>query len=206
MTEHQPEKRGIVGAFFGKYADYARGLRPIFIICCFLFLFSLAMGYALGGNLNGNALQDLLATLPDISTMSLPEIFAYIAANNTLKSLIFMFGGLLGGVLPLFFVIFNGFTVGWVAYDLATTQGLGYVVAGLTPHGIVEIPAILLAMSMGMSLGYTMLNSFRGQGSVVKEVKTAFGFFITRVFPLLIIAAVVEVLVTPFVVVILGYA
>ncbi len=206
MTEHQPEKRGFAGAFFGKYAEYARGLRPIFLICCLLFLFSLAMGYALGGNFNGNSLQDLLGTLPDTSHMSLLELFEFIAANNTLKSLLFMFGGLLGGVLPLFFVIFNGFTVGWVAFDLGTTQGLGYVVAGLTPHGIIEIPAILLAMSMGMSLGYTMLNSFRGQGSVVKEVKTAFGFFITRVFPLLILAAVVEVLVTPLVIILLGYA
>jgi stage II sporulation protein M len=164
------------------------------------------MGYALGGNSNGNSLQDLLGTLPDFSRMSRLELFEFIAANNTLKSLLFMFGGLFGGVLPLFFVIFNGFTVGWVAFDLGTTQGLGYVVAGLTPHGILEIPAILLSMSMGMSLGYTMLNSFRGQGSVVKEVKTAFGFFITRIFPLLILAAVVEVLVTPLVIILLGYA
>ena len=206
MTEHQPERRGFAGVFFGKYADYARGLRPIFLICCFLFLFSLTMGYTLGGNLNGNALQDLLGTLPDVSTMSLPQSFAFITANNTLKSLLFMFSGLLFGVLPLFFVIFNGFAVGWVAYDLGTTQGLGYVVAGLTPHGIVEIPAILLAMSMGMSLGYTMLNSLRGQGGVIKEVKTAFGFFITRVFPLLILAAVVETLVTPLLIILLGYA
>ena len=57
-----------------------------------------------------------------------------------------------------------------------------------------------------MSLGYTVLNSLRGQGNVVKEVKTALGFFITRVFPLLILAAVIEVTVTPLVIVLLGYA
>ncbi len=162
------------------------------------------MGYALGGNMNGNALQDLLGTFPDINSMTLPELFAFIAANNTFKSLLFMFGGLLGGVLPLFFVIFNGFTVGWVAYDVGTTQGLGYAIAGLTPHGVVEIPAILLAMAMGMSIGYTMLNSLRGQGNVVKELKNAFGFFVTRVFPLLILAALIEVIVTPIVIVLFG--
>jgi stage II sporulation protein M len=164
------------------------------------------MGYALGGNLNGNALQDLLGAFPDISNMSLPEIFAFIAANNTLKSLLFMFGGVLGGVLPLFFVIFNGFTVGWVSFDLGMSHGLGFVVAGLAPHGVVEIPAILLAMSMGMSLGYTVLNSLRGQGNVVKEAKLAAGFFITRVFPLLILAAILEVTITPLTLVLLGYA
>ena len=193
-------------AFFGPYAEYAWGLKPIFAICCVLFLFSLVMGYTLGGNLNGNALQDLLGAFPDISKMSLPEIFAFIAANNTIKSLLFMFGGLLGGVLPLFFVIFNGFTVGWVAYDLGMSRGLVYVVAGLAPHGIVEIPTILLAMSMGMSLGYTVLSSLRGQGNVVKELRLAAGFFITRVFPLLILAAILEVTVTPLILVLLGYA
>jgi stage II sporulation protein M len=193
-------------AFFGPYAEYALGLKPIFAICCLLFLFSLVMGYTLGGNLNGNALQDLLGAFPDISKMSLPEIFAFKAANNTIKSLLFMFGGLLGGVLPLFFVIFNGFTVGWVAYDLGMSRGLVYVVAGLAPHGIVEIPTILLAMSMGMSLGYTVLSSLRGQGNVVKELRLAAGFFITRVFPLLILAAILEVTVTPLILVLLGYA
>jgi stage II sporulation protein M len=136
--------------------------------------------------------------------MTLPELFAFVAAYNTFKCLLFMFGGLLGGVLPLFFVIFNGFTVGWVAYDVGTTQGLGYVIAGLAPHGVVEIPAILLAMAMGMSIGYTMLNSLRGQGNVFKELKNAFGFFVTRVFPLLILAALIEVIVTPIVIVLFG--
>jgi stage II sporulation protein M len=206
LTDQQPERKGLIKAFFGQYADYARRLKPIFFICCFLFIFSLVMGYALGGNMNDNTLQDLLGTFPNISSMSLPELFAFIAANNILKSLLFMFGGLLGGVLPLFFVIFNGFTVGWVAYDLGATQGLGYVIAGLTPHGIIEIPAILLSMSMGMSLGYTVLNSLRGQGSVVKEAKTALGFFITRVFPLLVLAAVIEVTITPLVIILFGHA
>jgi uncharacterized membrane protein SpoIIM required for sporulation len=61
-------------------------------------------------------------------------------------------------------------------------------------------------MSMGMSLGYTVLNSLRGQGSVVKEAKTALGFFITRVFPLLVLAAVIEVTITPLVIILFGHA
>ena len=205
MTNQQPERRGFISVFFGQYIDYARGLVPIFFLCCCLFLFSLAMGYALGDNMSGSTLNDLLGTFPDISKMSLYEIFGFVAANNILKSLLFMFGGLLGGVLPLFFVIFNGFFVGWVAFDLRATRGLGYVVAGLVPHGVVEIPAILLAMSMGMSLGYAVFNSLKGQGSIWKEARTALGFFITREFPLLILAAVIEVTITPSIMVLFGY-
>ena len=163
------------------------------------------MGYGLGENMSGVALQDLLGTFPDISNMSLIELFGFVAANNTIKSLLFMLGGLLGGVLPLFFVVFNGFFIGWVAYSLGSSVGLGYVVAGLMPHGVFEIPAILLAMSMGVSLGYAALNSLKGSGSLWGEARTALGFFLTRVFPLLVLAAVIEVTVTPLIMTIFGY-
>lgn len=163
------------------------------------------MGYILGDNMSGAALQDLLGTFPDISNMSIIELFGFVAANNTIKSLLFMLGGLLGGVLPLFFVVFNGFFIGWVTYSLGSSVGLGFVVAGLMPHGVFEIPAILLAMSMGVSLGYAALNSLRGAASLWGEARTALGFFLTRVLPLLVLAAVIEVTITPLLLSLLGY-
>ncbi len=205
MTSPQPPQGGIAQKLFGSYAEYARSIAPIFALCSFLFLFSLAMGYALGGEMSGSSLQDLLGTFPDISNMGIPELFGYVVANNALKSLLFMVGGLLGGILPLFFVIFNGFFIGWVAYSLGSTMGLGFVAAGLVPHGIFEIPAIILAMSMGMHLGYALLNRLRGQGDLWREARLALGLFVNRVLPLLVLAAVIEVTVTPVVLSLLGY-
>ena len=205
MTSPQPPQGGIAQKLFGSYAEYARSIAPIFALCSFLFLFSLAMGYALGGEMSGSSLQDLLGTFPDISNMGILELFGYVVANNALKSLLFMAGGLLGGVLPLFFVIFNGFFIGWVAYSLGSTMGLGFVAAGLMPHGIFEIPAIILAMAMGMHLGYALLNRLRGQGDIWREARLALGLFANRVLPLLVLAAVIEVTVTPVVLSVLGY-
>jgi stage II sporulation protein M len=196
---------GITRTLLGSYTEYTRSLAPIFLLCGILFTFSLAMGYVLGENMSGATLQDLLGTFPDISNMSLIELFGFVVANNTVKSLLFMLGGLLGGVLPLFFVVFNGFFIGWVAYSLGSSVGLGFVVAGLAPHGVFEIPAILLAMSMGVSLGYAVLNSLKGKGGLWGEARTALGFFLTRVFPLLILAAVIEVTITPLIMNVLGY-
>ncbi len=205
MTTPQPPWGGITQKLFGSYADYARRIAPLFTLCCFLFLFSLAMGYTLGDEMSGQSLQDLLGTFPDVSNMGLVELFGYVVANNAFKSLLFMIGGLLGGVLPLFFVVFNGFFIGWVAYSLGSTVGLGFVAAGLMPHGIFEIPAIILAMSIGMSLGYALLNRLRGQGDLWRETRLALGLFINRVLPLLILAAVIEVTVTPLILSLLGY-
>jgi stage II sporulation protein M len=190
---------------FGRYVDYASRLTPIFALCCFLFGFSLGMGYLLGNSMPASSMDDLLSSFPDISNMGLLELFAYIATNNVVKSLLFMGAGILGGVLPLFFVIFNGFFIGWVAYNYASIFGVGYIVTGLVPHGIIEVPMILLAMSMGMSLGYTLLNRLRGEGNLMDEVKSALGLFITRVAPLLIVAAVIEVTITPLIMLLFGY-
>jgi stage II sporulation protein M len=205
MTKPQTQTRGIKWLLFGGYSEYARGLIPIFAFCCFLFGFSLGMGYLLGETIPTSAMNDLLNSFPDIQNMSLLELFGFIAANNAFKSLLFMLGGLLGGVFPLFFIIFNGFFIGWIANSLGSVYGVGYVVVGLLPHGIIEIPAIILAMSMGMSLGYTTINSLRGKGNIMNEARPALGLFITRVVPMLIFAAAIEVVITPLIMAIFGY-
>jgi stage II sporulation protein M len=206
MTTEKNEASGIKRLLFGRYSEYAVRLTPIFALCCFLFGFSLGMGYLLGNTMTGATMSDLLGSFPDLANMSPLQIFTFIAANNVIKSLLFMGAGILGGILPLFFVVFNGFFIGWVSYSYGSIFGIGYIVTGLVPHGVIEIPVILFAMSMGMSLGYTFLNSLRKEGNMIDEVKSALGLFITRVIPLLIIAAVIEVAVTPLVMLLFGYA
>jgi stage II sporulation protein M len=206
MTTEKTKTSTIKRLLFGKYADYASRLATTFALCCFLFGFSLGMGYLLGDSMPSSSMNDILGTFPDLSKMSLLELFAFIAANNVFKSLLFMGAGILGGVLPLFFVIFNGFFIGWVAYNYGTIFGIGYIVTGLVPHGVIEIPMIILAMSMGMSLGYTLLNTLRGEGNLMDEIKSALGLFITRIAPLLVAAAVIEVTITPLIMLLFGYA
>ncbi len=204
MTAQKLKQNIVSRLLFDGYAEYARRLVPIFIICCFLFIFSLGMGYLLGGSFPSSSLKDLLGQFPDTSKMSLPELFGFIAANNIGKSLIFMLGGVLGGILPLFFVVFNGFVIGYVVYSIGSIYGIEYVVIGLSPHGVFEVPAILFSMSIGVSLGYTAMNSLRGEGSLTKDTKHALGLFLTRVVPILLIAAAIEVIITPALLLIFG--
>ena len=167
------------------------------MLCCFLFVFSLGMGYILGNTMSPSTMNDILGSFPDISNMSLPELFGFIALNNIGKSLLFMLGGVIGGVLPLFFVIFNGFFIGYIAYSLGSICGIDFIIAGLTPHGIFEIPAIIFAMAIGMNLGYAAMNALRGEGSIWREARLALGLFLTRIAPILLIAAVIEVTINP---------
>ena len=89
--------------------------------------------------------------------LSLPvwKLFFVILLNNSAKSFAVLLAGILFGLVPLLAVATNGYILG-VAY-LFASRGVGYVQAAKTilPHGVLEIPAVLLAAAYGLWLGVT---------------------------------------------------
>jgi stage II sporulation protein M len=203
--DSESEQRGLIGWFFGGYADYMRGLTPFLTLCCFLFLFSSTMGYALGDSLPRSGLDEIQSAFPDLSQWGIAGIFAFIVVSNVGKGLLFMLLGVFVGIPSLFFLIFNGFIMGWVAYDIAAQYSAAIAVASLVPHGVIEVPLFLISMAMGMGIGYQMLNRIRGQGDPVKELRLALGLFVRRIIVLFIISGVVEITITPIMMVLAGY-
>lgn len=202
MTEASQEGRvpGAVALVFGRYADYVWGLRPLFLLCLLLFVFSLTMGFYLGDRIQGEVLNEVLETLPDFENLSPPMLFLFIVVNNIFKSFLWMVLGVIFSLPSLFFTILNGFLIGWFSYSVQLEQGLPFTAAALVPHGIIEIPTILLSSAAGMGLGYQMINLLRKRSGLRAEFKKALSLFIWRIAPLLILAAVVEMTVTPVVV------
>jgi len=197
MRRRDESPKGLTGLLFGKYSEYVSRLQPLFITCVFLFTFSLVMGYFLGPEISETLLDELLGGFPDPSNMGIFDLFGFIILNNLSKSLIFMLAGFILGIPPLLFVVLNGFFIGWVAYSFGADYGLGFVMVALIPHGIIEIPAILLSMAVGMGLGFQLVNKLRGRGSIGDDIRNALGLFIWRIAPMLILAAVLEVTITP---------
>jgi stage II sporulation protein M len=113
--------------------------------------------------------------------------------------------GVIGGLPPMFFAVFNGFFIGHFSYNVALDYSLGFIAAALIPHGVVEIPAIILSSAAGMGLGYALINRLRGQGSLRAEFGKALLLFLTKILPLLVFAAVLEVTLTPLVLAFLGF-
>lgn len=77
----------------------------------------------------------------------------------------------------------------------------GMIVFGILPHGIFEIPAIIISMSMGfmicLSLTKRICEPSRNRGTVVPVLKKTGLAYVLIVIPLLIIAAVIESNLTP---------
>ena len=150
------------------------------------------MGYSLGDQIKAKSFEGVLSNIPDPTESTSIEMFAAILYNNVIASFIFMASGLFAGIPPLMFMAFNGFFVGYVAYNAAQVQGLGFVFATLLPHGIIEIPTIILCASMGVGFGYQLIHKLMRREGLQKYVTESLNVFIKRVIPLLVLAAGTE--------------
>ena len=124
--------------------------------------------------------------------------------NNLVASLQMMLLGVLLGIPPLLGLFTNGALMGSLLAELGR-EGmplLPFITLGVLPHGIFELPAFITCAAFGLKIGYHLVFPLpqkrrrESLGIIWKE------FFV--LFPLitglLILAAAIEVLVTPLLV------
>ncbi|NIK72228.1 MULTISPECIES: stage II sporulation protein M [unclassified Paenibacillus] len=120
----------------------------------------------------------------------------FIFLNNAIKSIFIIYIGAVFGIIPIFFLVLNGMVVGFLLQHVAETQGTGdmlTVVLGLLPHGIIEIPAIVVACAYGMKFGVLLLKAI---GRIVIPGKEAgksgreIEYFMIRSVPVVVILTV----------------
>jgi stage II sporulation protein M len=197
--------KGLLGYIFGVQADYVRNLAPLFLLCFIGFCFSMFLGFYLGDSIPTSILEEFIGSLPDLEKFDVIMFFLFIVYHNVSKTLLWMVLGIIGSFPPLFFSVLNGFFLGHVSYVFSLEYSLPLTMAALIPHGIIEFPTILLSSAAGMALGYALLNRLRGRGSIRVEIARAFRLYVTRIVPLLVIAAIIEVTITPLIIVFFGF-
>ena len=148
-------------------------------------------------------LQEFQETLKDIApdgTISAPLLFL----NNLKACLIAMATGLIPFLfIPVLVLGVNAAVMGAVAsmYRMAGMSVVSMYLFGILPHGIFELPAILLSISMGLYLCYCLVKRIcegRYNRGIVKEaLGNMLRTLLTLIIPLLAVAAVIETYVTP---------
>jgi len=112
--------------------------------------------------------------------------------------------GIAGGVPSLIMLAFNGYLLGAVAFlYFQTPPGFDvnlplYFIAGIAPHGSIELPAICLAAAAGMLLGFSWL--FPGQrprGEALRLAAREAGRLLAICALTLIVAGLIEGFLTP---------
>ncbi len=118
------------------------------------------------------------------------ELTAYIFWNNLQSAFTGLFFGIVLGFFSVIATMINGYVVGYVSKLAVGVEGLS-VLWQLVPHGIFELPAVLVSLGLGSKLG-----SFIFQEKKIESLKhflwMSFLVFVLIVLPLLIIAAIIE--------------
>jgi stage II sporulation protein M len=170
------------------------------IILTVLFVASAALGYAAtishpdeASKFLGTLVREIKETVRSFGKTSL---FLFIFGTNTAKAFLIMIFGTFFGIAPVLFIIFNGFILGLMGTLIAFSGGVHFFTLGIAPHGIFEIPGVLLASAYGLMLGKAFLQKLRRGGPFQPTLLTALRQFGVIVLPLLAIAAFIEVFVT----------
>ena len=141
----------------------------------------------------------------DVWKLQLKES-AGVFANNLFVVILSIIGGMVTVyALPVLVMLYNGVILGLTLGSFKqmdeTANTFHTIVAGIVPHGIFEISAIVLASVIGVTLGKAWYrNLFKKPRSfTLKEsVAQSLRFFFVFILPLLFMAAFVELFVTPY--------
>lgn len=173
--------------------------RRYIFISTLVFVFSTFIGFGLAqsGNKEVKAIfEQLFQEFADIGTAGPVTLFLLIFFNNTIKSFLMMILGTLFGIAPIFFLFSNGFILGIVMYALQEKMTLATITLGLLPHGIIEIPLLLLSAALGLWLGSRFVLYIRHKESMLQPLRRASDVFLHICIPLFFIAAFIEVYIT----------
>lgn len=138
-------------------------------------------------------MADLLASLPKFS------VFLFIFIKNTFALLISLVLSPIFCLIPLMALVVNGWVLGLVATSVVQEKSVSFLLTGLLPHGIFELPAFIMGEAVALSFGTViMLALFRKERKslVLSHLRQNLRYFVIAII-LLIPAAIIEAYVTP---------
>ena len=180
---------------------YFRELKPYMIASVLLIIAGAIFGYA-----SSTYAPEVAATrteaLKEFTRLfrGLPKPFLalVIFLNNGLKTLAVIAFGTFAGILPLIFLLANGYVLGLVLHASLESKGLLVFLLAIAPHGLFELPAILLGTSIGLMLGAHAIQRMFGreEKAMGREAARGLRFFVAVIVPILLLAALIETFIT----------
>ena len=133
-------------------------------------------------------LMDIFKVTKTLKLKSFKDLVIIISITLGLLIIILVLPilGLLMCGFPIFSAFLNGGLIGWFAQK----EGL-IVFLAIVPHGIFEIPAFLLSVSIGLKQVREFFKE-EGERNLEKELGDGVGAYLILVLPLLLIAALIE--------------
>jgi len=186
---------------YKRYKEYFFSLKRFIIISAAFFVFSIIYGYFSAYSSPEEAKNTLIefekifASVLESSTFMQ---FIFIFLNNTFSLFLSIALGLVFGIAPFIYLFSNGMLLGVFVFLWQQEFALSEFLIGILPHGIIEIPLLIVSAAIGLKIGKAVIDKvFKKKGEVKPEVKIGLDFFIKVMIPLALIAAAVEAYITP---------
>ncbi|MCK5332384.1 stage II sporulation protein M [Candidatus Parcubacteria bacterium] len=181
---------------------YIIGIKPYIVFSAYLFLISIVFGFVFAQNNPeeiAKFLRNIESYFPIEENTTSYRIFLFIFENNASKILLLLPLGLFAGLFALFFILVNGFVLGIFAQVSSSMISWEFFILGIAPHGIIEIPVLVLATAVSLKIGkITVWKLFGKKGDLLVEFTKALRFYIFVLIPLLFFAALIEAYITPY--------
>lgn len=148
-------------------------------------------------------LQDNIGDLPDLSSLRGHLSAPFLFFNNTRSmAVIFLAGMVSFSVLGVLFYMINVALIGGVyaVLQLIGISPMPIFLAGVLPHGLFELPALLIGSAVVLYIGAALVTPQNGKsmGEVIIDLMADWAkIFVGLVVPLLAIAALIEAYITP---------
>jgi len=130
---------------------------------------------------------------------SAPLMALQIFINNIQICALIFLGGATFGLLTMFLLMTNGIVIGVLIEVLLRDMSSAALTIGLLPHGIFEIPAVLVSAALGLIISRGLFEELAGRGNVLNVARAAGRLFVMYVVPFIFIAACIEAFITPLV-------
>jgi len=142
--------------------------------------------------------QDMFGPLKEMTSLELLSTIFFI---NTRTSFLIMMLGVFVGFFPFMSLWGNGTVLGLLYGKFIAEGGNSLVfLMGILPHGMIEIPAIIIAASQGFRLGKEIISPPSGKSrseSLGVNIRKGLKLF-AIIIPLLLIAALIEVYISTY--------
>jgi len=161
-----------------------------------VFLFGGIVGFAFSENFTfiDDIMKDLMMRIEGMGAF---DLIVFIFQNNVKSAFFGLVLGLIFGIVPLFNALGNGVVLGYVLKSVWKITGLSEFWR-LLPHGVFELPAVFIALGLGIKLGFSIFLK-KERGKIRKNLKKSLIAFVLIVVPLLVVAAIIEGLLVAFI-------
>ncbi len=181
--------------------EYLKSLKNYILFSSLVFLFAIFSGYLFAQNFpeeTQKIVEELKTFFSGSEEMTDWQIFLFILENNVIKLFTVILLGIFAGLIPLLSLWGNGMILGIFAQIVSQELSWTFLILGILPHGIIEIPVLILSAAIGIRIGkLAVWRIFGRHRNFRKEFTKAIKFYIVVLVPLLFIAALIEAFITP---------